>query len=105
VDFFGSSSWTDDKEARVVAVPIGEPCGRCRELIGATDSGVVMPVLGDSELLKMAFHRECFLRGVFGSVGHQRHRCSCYGGDEEDPPEMTVREAAFAACKLFLGGK
>lgn len=46
-------------------------------------------------------HYECGLRGVLGSVGHQRRRCSCFGGDEEDPPGMTRREAARAAAEYF----
>lgn len=47
-------------------------------------------------------HRECFLREVGGSVGHQQKRCSCYGGTEDDPPGMTKREAAEAAAYMFL---
>lgn len=42
-------------------------------------------------------HRECAIRAVIGSVGHQRGKCSCFGGTEEDPPGMTRREAALAA--------
>ena len=38
---------------------------------------------------------------VVGSVGHQLGRCSCFGGDEDDPPGMTVREAALAAVDLY----
>jgi len=50
-----------------------------------------------------ALHRECFLRGVYGSVGHQLGRCSCHGGPglEDGPEDMTMREAARAAVKLF----
>lgn len=46
-------------------------------------------------------HHECFLRGIFGSVGHLQKRCSCYGGTEEDPPDMTPRQAAKAAVELY----
>lgn len=42
-------------------------------------------------------HQECLMRAVLGSLGHQRMRCSCFGGTEEDPPHMTKREAALAA--------
>jgi hypothetical protein len=49
----------------------------------------------------LPWHRECLLRSVVGSVGHQLGRCSCYGGDEDDPPGMTPREAARAAVELF----
>jgi hypothetical protein len=34
---------------------------------------------------------------ALGSVGHQKGTCSCHGGTEEDPPEMTKRQAAVAA--------
>lgn len=48
-------------------------------------------------------HRECMVRSVAGSVGHQSGRCSCYGGEEEDPPGMTLREASRAAYDMFTG--
>jgi hypothetical protein len=47
-------------------------------------------------------HYECSLRSVIGSVGHQQRRCSCYGGDQEDPPGLTRREAAKAAAKCWF---
>jgi hypothetical protein len=46
-------------------------------------------------------HRECAMRQVAGSVGHQTCRCTCYGGDYGDPPGMTRREAAIAATRLW----
>lgn len=46
------------------------------------------------------FHPECLTRSIVGSVGHQLHRCSCYGGHFEDPRGMTKREAALAASNL-----
>lgn len=48
-----------------------------------------------------AWHDECGLRSIIGSVGHQERRCSCFGGTEEDPPGLTRREAAVAAALLF----
>jgi hypothetical protein len=45
-----------------------------------------------------ALHRECMIRMVVGSVGHQRRTCSCFGGDQEDPEGLTRREAAVAAA-------
>jgi hypothetical protein len=51
----------------------------------------------------VAYHRECHLRQVTGSVGHQLRQCSCYGGDREDPPELSVRDAARAAVALWEG--
>jgi hypothetical protein len=46
-------------------------------------------------------HVECALRSVVGSLGHLQKKCSCYGGTEEDPPEMTRREAAKAASDYY----
>ena len=44
-----------------------------------------------------AYHHECLLRSIVGSVGHQLKRCSCFGGTFEDPPNMSRRESALAA--------
>jgi hypothetical protein len=60
----------------------------------------VAPAEQDPHRVGQPIHYECGLRCALGSVGHQRRRCSCYGGDEEDPPGMTRREAARAAAKL-----
>jgi hypothetical protein len=45
----------------------------------------------------MPVHAECLFRQAAGSLGHLRKRCSCYGGNEGDPPGMTTRQAARAA--------
>lgn len=85
------------------ATPIGEPCGRCEEPIVEGDAGVILPHLdGTGVVSEVPFHRACFLRGVLGSVGHQQRRCSCFGGTEEDPPEMSKREAAKAAVRNWM---
>lgn len=55
----------------------------------------------DLNLSGQATHHECSLRSVIGSVGHQKRLCSCYGGDQEDPPGLTRREAARAAAEYF----
>jgi hypothetical protein len=54
----------------------------------------MQPINGDGRI-----HHECLIRAVVGSVGHQLRRCSCYGGDEEDPPGLTKREAARLAAE------
>ena len=54
------------------------------------------------ERVEHGYHIECMARIVLGSVGHQLQRCHCYGGTEEDPPGMSVREAAKAAYDLGL---
>jgi hypothetical protein len=50
-------------------------------------------------------HYECGLRAVIGSLGHQRMRCFCHGGTEEDPPGLTRRQAAMAAALFFHLGR
>jgi hypothetical protein len=45
-------------------------------------------------------HYECAARVVVGSVGHQMRCCSCYGGTEEDPPGLTLRESAVLALAM-----
>ena len=47
-------------------------------------------------------HRECAFRAVGGSVAHIERRCSCFvpGSTENDPPGMTLRQAAEAAITV-----
>lgn len=66
-------------------------CLRCEE-----------PILpGERADVSEPMHRECAIRSVVGSVGHQIGECSCYGGSREDPPGLSKREAAQAASALF----
>jgi hypothetical protein len=76
-------------------------CHHCKEPILVTESGVVMSLLSLDGAELIAQHRECHLRQVFGSVGHQLGKCSCRGGSEDDPPGLTTRDAALAAVNLF----
>lgn len=46
-------------------------------------------------------HRECVIRMVVGSVGHQQGKCSCYGGYDESEEGLTKRQAAKAAYEYF----
>lgn len=46
-------------------------------------------------------HRECAIRAVMGSAAHQLKECTCYGGDREDPPGMSLRGAAKLAAQTF----
>jgi hypothetical protein len=72
-----------------VRVPIGEICDWCEEPITARDRGVIYSN-------GPAAHLNCFLRQINGSVAHVLKTCSCYvpGASEDDPPELTRREAA-----------
>lgn len=51
------------------------------------------------------FHRECLFRSVAGSVAHQMGECSCYrkGSTENDPPMLTMRQAAKLALDYAHG--
>jgi len=79
--------------------PVGSPCEYCGERVQFGEAGFLVPDAGAGRALP--WHRECFLRTVVGSLGHQLCRCSCYGGTEEDPPHLTRREAAIAAVVQF----
>lgn len=87
----------------MVPTPVGEPCLYCGEVIAVDDSGVIMAFIDAEGTREVVEHRECFLRHVLGSVGHQRQRCACYGGNEEDPPGLSKREAAKAAVAFAFG--
>ena len=91
--YFGPSKLKEG-DKRKVAAPIGVLCIWCQEPIGRFDMGTI----NDAE---QVLHYECAIRGVVGSVGHQRGTCSCFGGTEEDPPGLTKREAAIAALVVW----
>ena len=75
--------------------PVGAICNHCDETIKEGDSGIWL----NNDTLPL--HLECFMRSVVGSAGHLMGRCSCFGGDEDDPPGLTRREAAKAAMEMF----
>lgn len=74
-------------------------CLWCDELV--TKDGVPMLCIDGGISVQRLQHQECALRRVFGSVGHQLARCSCFGGTEEDPEGMTKRESALAAVDMY----
>lgn len=98
------------------ATPVGAFCFSCDEPVERDDQGFIQPQYGldgpaaEHDPLRVllvdghqlvAHHLECQLRNIFGSVGHIEGRCSCAGGDEEDPPGLSRREAARAAVAAF----
>lgn len=88
-----------------VPTPVGTPCVWCAEDIADGDQGFVIPgVASDGATVDAHFHMECQLRSIFGSVGHQMGLCCCPGGtgQMEDPPDMTIRQAARAAYEYFV---
>jgi hypothetical protein len=91
--YFGPECSRKPDEEQVPA-PVGQPCSWCEEPIGPLDMGTI-------NFIGQATHYECQMRSLGGSVGHQLGKCSCFGGNEEDPPGMTRREAAIAALRMM----
>jgi len=73
-----------------------EACLYCEEPIGPGDE------TSPASLNGQRLHRECGVRMVAGSAAHQLKECSCYGGDREDPPGMSTRNAARLALDTYL---
>lgn len=97
---FGEGGWCAGWDR--VETPIGEPCLHCEEPIGAGDSGETTGYVAIGQPPKyVPQHKECLVRRIVGSVGHQLKKCSCHGGDYEDPPGLTKREAALCAFGLY----
>lgn len=91
------------EDLQQVPTPVGQRCMHCEEPIAGDDDGLLMPALhADRTATVEALHRECDLRMVIGSVGHQLKRCSCFGGTMDEPPGMSRRDAARAAEILFV---
>lgn len=82
-------------------VPVGTKCLLCEEVFIDGDKGFLVPYSGPDGDSEVGQHRECFFRSIFGSVGHQKKKCSCFGGTEEDPPGMSKRQAAIAAFDFY----
>jgi len=74
-------------------------CGWCGEPMEPGESDIRCSAnAGD-----MLFHRNCMIRQVVGSVGHQQGQCSCHvdGSTLGDPEGMTIRQAADAAVEFW----
>lgn len=78
-----------DSDFELVATPVGSKCIWCDEPIAEGDCGYL--------IAPRPHHRCCFYRSLLGSLGHQLGECSCFGGDREDPPGLTRKQAAEAA--------
>lgn len=49
----------------------------------------------------VTMHRECLMRCVIGSVGHQRGECQCHGKVDNSEEGISTREAAIRAMMEF----
>lgn len=97
--YFGPSPWGCKDGFERIDAPRCAPCGHCGEEIGRADNGFAIPSVGENVLV--AYHRNCFMRSIFGSVAHQQKRCSCFGGTGEDDPNLSRRAAATAAAVYY----
>lgn len=99
---WGASVCTPERQVDNPAIHDTEStCAWCTEGMDVVDTGFVLPIYDSNE--SAVYHRNCYLRSVIGSVSHQRGQCSCFGGEEEDFGNLTLRQAADAAVELFYG--
>lgn len=85
---------------------LGLLCHHCGEDFAPSEYGIITYCIEmDGAWASIARHRECELRQVLGSLGHLLHQCSCYGGDQEDPPGLSVRDAARAVAVAWELGR
>lgn len=102
MDYFGES-WSAMTEAGTkIPTPTGN-CIWCNEVFVEGDQGVSTSYNTNGPEGSANYHKECFLRTIVGSVGHQRKQCHCFGGTLEDPHELSLREAAIAAVREYEG--
>lgn len=95
--YFGPAAWGSKP---FMATPVGLICSHCSGPFTRHDYGMTSYCALESGLCCTAMHRECMFRLVVGSVGHQLELCYCHGGDMEDPPGISLREAARMALEL-----
>lgn len=103
--YFGEPFSPACSDLERVEPPIGLPCGWCSEGIAKEDRGYMILKLDSGVSFYAPYHENCFLRSVFGSVNHQKRKCLCYGGtdNESDPMELSKREAANVAVSFWRG--
>lgn len=78
-----------------IPTPENTNCLSCQEPILPNDKGI--------RLASDYIHLECHIRAITGGANHLRKLCSCYGGKlAPDPPELTRRQTARLAYKIYL---
>ena len=83
-------------------------CGRCRVFHEVAGEPVcqhcgepILPGEPIGPVQNALLHHECFFRSVAGSVGHQKHECSCYDQTDTSEYGLTKRQAAKAALEYY----
>jgi hypothetical protein len=102
--FFGKENLGEPWDCPTLPAAPPMCCFRCDEWIAKPDWGVIQLLVSADGPACIAYHYECHARMILGSLGHLKGRCYCFGGTEEDPPEMTAREAAKAALSYAQAG-
>jgi hypothetical protein len=70
------------ESATVLETPVGDECFRCAVPIEDGDQGYVIPRLTVNDDYRFdSWHRECFLRSIFGCHEHVRGDDDCKGAD------------------------
>jgi hypothetical protein len=50
-----------------IATPLGEACCACGIAIRTGDLGLLLPHIESAEVSEKPWHRECFIKSIFGS--------------------------------------
>jgi hypothetical protein len=102
VRYFGAYWDVPALEAAVkVPTPVGVPCLYCEEAIRDGQRGYLRGAFTPNGPQMLPAHRECDFRAVMGSIGHLLRRCSCFGGDFEDLPELSAYDNARLVWAWF----
>lgn len=104
--YFGESWCNMTEQGQHISTPVDSVCFWCEEVFVEGEQGTAIPAgfveeSVDNVVPLVYYHKNCFLRSVLGSVGHQRKQCSCFGGTLEDPQGLSLREAANAAVREY----
>lgn len=92
-----------------VLTPQGRNCLYCSEAVLDGERGVVLPAVVQInpqvyEAAMEVAHIECFVRMALGSLRHLQGRCSCFGGPDTRPVEMSARDEAREVFDYTLRG-
>jgi hypothetical protein len=87
------------EEDEHVPVPVNELCARCRELILEGDQGVVMPFVELGREGTLAFHLDCYLKGL---LPHGPECPRCRGAERIDHDRECAYRVSGGNCSCRL---